>query len=532
MLILLFLLAATCYGFGAAPGLLYDVHMLQLNSYRNERYWRWLRLDKTRFLHWGPPFTLPPLLLWPIAPTLAVPLWSAAFAALFVLRDKTPSKKKLAITRRVQRLLAVYAGLSAAVAFALWRLAASLDFAPGFVALASLSILATFSPVVLSLANWLAAPMEKGIARHYYNDAKAMLERHGRLKVIGITGSYGKTSTKFILQQCLSVRYNALATPESFNTTLGIVRTARTLLRPIHDIFVAEMGARQPGDIREICELARPRIGVITAIGEQHLETFGDVSTVARTKLELFAALKPGDLAFYNQDDPILNSASKPAAPRYVTYAIDAEDADYRAADVQPSARGTEFTVLAPGGASARFRTRLLGRHNVYNILAALAVSAELGIPLADLAVPVAALKPAPHRLEARKTAGGVTILDDAYNSNPMGAKSALEVLASMEGERKILITPGMVELGERERELNKAFGAQAATACDYAVLVGPKRTMPIREGLLEAGFPAERIYVAADLQDGQKHLDAMLRAGDVVLYENDLPDNYNEAKV
>jgi UDP-N-acetylmuramoyl-tripeptide--D-alanyl-D-alanine ligase len=199
---------------------------------------------------------------------------------------------------------------------------------------------------------------------------------------------------------------------------------------------------------------------------------------------------------------------------------------------VQSSARGTEFLVLAPGGVAARFRTRLLGRHNVYNILAAISVSAELGIPLAELAAPIAALTPTPHRLEAKKTAAGVTILDDAYNSNPQGAKSALEVLKDMEGERKILITPGMVELGEREFELNKAFGAQAAAVCDYAVLVGPRRAEPIRAGLLEAGFPAERIYVAADLRDGQKHLDATLRAGDVVLYENDLPDNYNEAKV
>jgi len=351
------------------------------------------------------------------------------------------------------------------------------------------------------------------------------------LQKIGITGSYGKTSTKFILQQCLTTKYQALATPESYNTTLGVVRVIRELLRPIHEFFIAEMGARQTGDIQEICALVQPKIGIITAIGEQHLETFKDISTIINTKLELFAALPADGIAVYNFDDAVVRGAEKPSGPRYVTYAIDANEADYLASELLSSAKGTEFTLTTKNGDSQRFRTRLLGRHNIYNILAAISVSAELGIPLSALFPVVANLKPLPHRLEVRKTAAGFTILDNAFSSNPQGAKSSLEVLAAIEGKRKIMITPGMVELGNREFELNKVFGKQASSVCDHIILVGAKRAIPIREGLLEAGYPESDIYIAADLRDGQKHLEEVLQADDVVLYENDLPDTYNEIK-
>jgi UDP-N-acetylmuramoyl-tripeptide--D-alanyl-D-alanine ligase len=527
-----FILAVACYVVGIAPAVLYDVHMLQLNSYRTERYHAWVRQESIRAIHLGPLLALASLVLWPLlSPGTMAILWSAIFVLLFVTRNKTPQKKKLVITSRVIRLIAAHAVLFGSVAVAAWLVFGALGYSQDFGLLSVLSILGIVAPLLLGLSNTAMRPVEQAVGRYYYNDANRILSRHTHLTRIGITGSYGKTSTKFILRQCLSTRFNALATPESYNTTMGVVRVIRTLLRPIHELFIVEMGARQKGDIREICELAHPKIGIITAIGEQHLETFLDISTIAKTKLELFESLTADGMAFYSADDKALQEASKPHGPRYVTYAIDAADANYRASDLLSSAKGTEFSVLTPAGDSIRFRTRLLGRHNVYNILAAISVSVELGIPLAELVPVVASLKPAPHRLEVKPTAGGFTILDNAFSSNPQGAKSSLEVLGAIAGQRKIMITPGMVELGSREYELNKAFGMQAANVCDHVVLVGAKRAIPIREGLLEAGYAEGNIYIAADLKDGQKHLDSMLRAGDVVLYENDLPDNYNEVK-
>lgn len=520
------LLSIACYIVGIAPSVLYDIHMLQLNSYRNERYIGWLRQESLRAFHLGPVLALLSLLSWFFdSPNIMTGLWSAIFVLLFISRNKTPQKKKLVITGRVMRLMAALVLVFGSIAFAGWSAQGNLGL------LLTLLLLAIISPVLLCLSNLLMLPVEKLIARYYYHDAYRILSRHQNLVRIGITGSYGKTSTKFILQQCLSARYNTLATPESYNTTLGVIRVIRTLLRPIHEYFIVEMGARQKGDIREICELAHPKLGIITAIGAQHLETFKDIATITNTKLELFESLATGGMAFYNQDQEILRTANKPTAPRYITYGIDSSDANYRASELNSSTKGTEFTVQTPSGESIRFRTRLLGRLNVYNILAAISVSVELGIPLTELVPVVASLKPAPHRLEIKQTAAGFTILDNAFSSNPQGAKASLEVLAALEGSRKIMITPGMVELGSREYELNKVFGTQAAGVCDHIILVGAKRAAPIREGLLEAGFPETDIYIAANLKDGQQHLDAMVKTGDVVLYENDLPDNYNEVK-
>jgi UDP-N-acetylmuramoyl-tripeptide--D-alanyl-D-alanine ligase len=532
MSIYFFAFSIACYAVGIAPSVLYDIHMLQLSSYRNERYWGWIRQESLRSIHLGPLLALASLVLWPfVTPEIVAILWSAVFVVLFAIRDKTPQKKKLVITSRVIRLIIAHVALYGILSIVAWFILGALGYSQDFGLLLMLSILGVVSPLLLTLSNAAIQPVEKAVGRYYYNDANRILLKHSNLTTIGITGSYGKTSTKFILQQCLSTRYHTLATPESYNTTMGVIRVIRTSLRPIHELFIVEMGARQKGDIREICELAHPKLGIITAIGEQHLETFRDISTIARTKLELFESLTADGMAFYSADNQILREAIKPDGPRYVTYGIDAADSAYRAIDLSSSAKGTEFSVLAPTGESVRFRTKLLGRHNIYNILAAISVSSELGIPLAELVPVVASLKPAPHRLEVKSTSSGFTILDNAFSSNPEGAKSSLEVLGSLEGKRKIMITPGMVELGSREFELNKVFGKQAASVCDHVILVGAKRAIPIREGLLEAGYSEGNIYIATDLNEGQKHLNSMVREGDVVLYENDLPDNYNEVK-
>lgn len=525
MSIYLLLVAVACYATAIAPNVLYDVHMLQLSSYRTTRYWSWLRQQPLRLLHIGSILALLPLALWLIVSPVAIAIiWSVIYIILFILRKKTAQKKKLVITSRVTRILASHAVLMVLMAIFAWQV-----FPSGFVLLFLLLLLGLFSPLVLIVSNILTLPLEKFIGNYYYRDAQGILSQYRNLHTIGITGSYGKTSTKLVLQQLLATRFDTLATPASYNTTMGVIKVVRTLLRPIHQVFIVEMGARQQGDIEEICGLVHPKLGIITAVGEQHLETFKELSTITKTKLELFASLSSDGIGFYNADDEVLRDAVKPDSPRYVTFAIDADNADYRAVDLHCTAIGTEFTVITQSGESLKFTTRLLGRHNVYNILAAIAVSVEFGIALKDLTVAVAMLKPAPHRLEVRQTGAGVTILDDAFSSNPQGSKYALEVLATIEGKRKIMITPGMVELGTREAELNKEFGFQAAKVCDYVVLVGFERAIPINEGLIAAGFAENQVYIAKDLKDGQQHLETLLKAGDVLLYENDLPDNYNE---
>jgi UDP-N-acetylmuramoyl-tripeptide--D-alanyl-D-alanine ligase len=212
------------------------------------------------------------------------------------------------------------------------------------------------------------------------------------------------------------------------------------------------------------------------------------------------------------------------------TYGLETADGapDVTAVDIRTSTRGTEFTVRAAGHGEARFVSPLLGRHNVANVLGATAVALELGLTLPEIAAAAERLEPVPHRLQLIPGSGGVTVIDDAYNSNPAGARAALAVLAEFPG-RKVLVTPGMVELGELEAERHADFGREAAAVCDWIILVGRKRTADIAAGAQVAGFPAERLFVVSDLKEATAQLGRLVAAGDVVLFENDLPDQYSD---
>lgn len=498
------------------------VHMLQLSSYQFGQYRRYLQ--KNAKAAFGPRraaalLTLAP---WVFPQVRGKALVYCALMLLCYAGLNRPhkAKKPLVYTARVKRLLA---------ALALLHLAAMVpaflrpDWGGGAFGLALF-----LEPLLVALANWLNGPVEKAVAGRYVEDARRRLAAMPELTVIGVTGSFGKTSTKYFLHTLLSTKYNVLMTPGNYNTTLGVVRTVREQLSPTHQIFLCEMGARHPGDIKEICQLVRPRYGVITAVGEQHLESFGSVENIANTKFELYDAVPPEGKVFLNFDNPIIRQkAESKGGKQIVRYGLEGER-DYLAADIAVTSAGTEFTMTAPGGQSLRYRTRLLGEHNVQNIAAAIAVCCELGISLEELAPAVRRLEPAPHRMQMIRGGGAYTVIDDAYNSNPKGAEAALRTLSMCQGLR-ILVTPGMVELGEREFELNYEFGKQAASCCDYAALVNPRQAEPIRQGMLEAGFPPEKLIVADTLQQALAFAQSCGQPGQprFVLLENDLPDNY-----
>jgi UDP-N-acetylmuramoyl-tripeptide--D-alanyl-D-alanine ligase len=293
------------------------------------------------------------------------------------------------------------------------------------------------------------------------------------------------------------------------------------------------MGAKNVGDIKEICDLVKPAHGVIVSIGPQHLESFKTLENVARTKFELADSLPEGGTVFLNLDDgriraelPRLGESGR----KTVTYGF-AEGSDYRARDVKVSAEGSSFSVKFPDSEEMEVETGLIGTHNVRNALAAIAVADFSGVPRKDIAAGAKRLEGVPHRLQLIRR-GGDIVIDDAYNSNAAGAKAALDVLALFEG-CKILITPGMVELGSCQDELNEKFGAQAAEVCDFVILVGRKQTESVRRGLLNhrgrEPYPEDRLFVAPDLAGGLARLSAIDAGGKrkVVLLENDLPDNY-----
>lgn len=505
----------------AALETLYYVHMLQLNSYRPERYTAWMRenddrsLPRTRLIAAAP---LAVMMVFGCGENTAGVILYAVTVLLCgisaVLDIPKKAKKPLVFTARVKRLLVTQGIIT--VLFA----AVALLVRPDRITAASLLLLVVLCPLTVGFSNRINMPLERRIARGYTEDAKRLLAQNPRLTVIGITGSYGKTSVKNFLYALLSVRYNVLMTPESYNTPMGVVRTIREQLQPAHDIFLCEMGAKNPGDIREICEIVHPKYGVITAIGEQHLETFGEIGNIIRTKFELADALPSDGAVFLNTDNPYI--ASRPVEnTRIVTYGT--VRADYTAGGTVSDETGTRFTVTAPNGEQCEFTTRLLGLHNVQNLTGCIAVANTLGISLSALKTAVHMVKPVPHRLQLLP--GGV--IDDAYNSNPAGFRCALDLLSGMKG-RRVLVTPGMVELGERQEALNEELGAYAASRCDYAVLIGEKQAPPLKRGLLNAGFDRERIFVASDLHQGLSYVRQLPpEESQTVLLENDLPDNF-----
>jgi UDP-N-acetylmuramoyl-tripeptide--D-alanyl-D-alanine ligase len=378
------------------------------------------------------------------------------------------------------------------------------------------------------LANLINKPMEAAITRWYYNDAKRILRSMPNLTIIGITGSFGKTSTKHFLHRVLSERYNVLMTPGNFNTTLGVVRTIREHLKPHHEVFIVEMGAKQRGDIKEICDLVCPDMGIVTSVGEMHLETFGSVENVARTKFELIDALPAGGFGIVNIDSEAAYNHIKANGIAVTTYAIDNCEADYRATDIIYSAQRTTFSVEHGRAKDDNYATHLLGRGNILNITAALAIAQRMGVSVEARRRGVKQIEQVEHRLSMRTT-GGITILDDAYNSNPTGARMALEVLSGFAtAGAKYVVTPGFVEMGAKQYDNNRTFGCDiAASKADGVIVVNEVNREAITTGLEAAGYDMKRVSKVASFKEAMAELQPRLKAGDVVLYENDLPDSF-----
>ena len=438
------------------------------------------------------------------------------------------SKKPLKITARVWRIIATGSILMLLIAGL-----GSLFLASGIMLLSQITgwllTFNLFAYLLMLLANQLNKPMENSIRLGFINDARRIIKESPSLDVIGVTGSYGKTSTKHALNAILSEQFNTLMTPESYNTPMGITITIRNYLKPIHSKFIAEMGAYKVGEINELCEIAYPKYGVLTSVGPQHLETFKSIDNVKQTKFELIEYLPEDGIGFINIDDENIRDyyENKFSGKCTVyTYGIERE-ADYRASDIMVSEKGTTFNVTFRDGSVYQFQTKLLGRHIIYNTVASIALGNELGIPVEKMQVAVRKMKPVTHRLELRRN-GNFTIIDDAFNSNPVGSKMALEVLGQMNGKR-IVLTPGMVDLGTAQFELNKAFGTYMKDTCDYVILVGKKQTEPIQEGLKEVGFPEDQMTVAENLTEAFKVMYEVVEPGAFVLIENDLPELFAE---
>jgi UDP-N-acetylmuramoyl-tripeptide--D-alanyl-D-alanine ligase len=424
--------------------------------------------------------------------------------------------KPLVYTGRVKRQIAVMAVLAA-----LWNLALILS---DFYFAAPLSAY-LMSWVLLYPMAGITAPVEAAVKESYLNDAKRILKQRPDLIRIGITGSFGKTTTKNIVQSVLSERYNSLMTPASYNTPMGITRTIRELLKPIHQVFVCEMGADHVGEISYLMDFVHPSIGIVTSIGPQHLNTFGSQENIIHEKMMEVEMLPENGYAILNYDNEFIREYQIRSHVKRTTYGIQNQDADYRAVNIVYSQTGSHFTVVHEDE-EIEIETRLLGELNVLNILAAVAAARYLKVDWHTIQRACRQMKQVEHRLELKKI-NGYRFIDDAFNSNPTGSAMALNVLAMMPNHR-YLVTPGMIDLGERQNELNKHFGTLMKNRADTVILVGEIQTKPIYEGLQESGFDMNNVIVMSKERDALTYIYQNASVQDTILLENDLPDAFN----
>ncbi len=498
-----------------------QLQMLQQNSYFPSRYTGWL-MNNLPSLNIVALYIVS--LLFKYNLYLIQTLFIAFTTSLnisYAVKLQKKSIKKLVFTGRIKRLFgcAAVIFISLIIAFALSQKAIV------YKSLAScVWVLAYVTPLLTYICWAITLPIEKAFSKWYINDAKRILKQHKNLKVIGITGSYGKTTTKFILTRILSEKYNVVCTPHSFNTPMGVVRTIREKLQPQTQIFVCEMGAKNIGDIKEICDIVHPDYALITSVGPQHLDTFKTVDNVFKTKFELADAVNlKNSKIFANFDSEEINLRADSSV--VVSYGSD-DKHTYTAKNITCNRYGSEFEVCVDDK-TIKLNTRLLGMHSIINITGAVGLALELGLSEEEIRYAVASLKPTEHRLEMKSTVNGSLMIDDAYNANPVGCIEAVKVLGSFEGMQKVIITPGLIELGEKEYECNYNLGLEAAKICDIIIFVGKNRSKPMIDAVNSTSFDKEKLFVASSFSEAMQIYSKYANSNTVVLLENDLPDNY-----
>ena len=394
----------------------YHLHMFQLNSYFTKKHVRWIKHNFLVILSQIALILFPTVLYYIKSPINEILCSCFLFISIIYNIPKKKSKIPLKVTNRVKRLLITELILSIILLNKM-----------SYYLIIKLCVLNIMSIILSIIANFINTPIEALNRKRYINQAKEKLKQMPDLIVIGITGSYGKTSVKNYLCRMLSSKYNVFATPKNYNTTMGIVKTIREDLKPIHQIFICEMGATKPNDIKEICSIVKPQIGVITSIGPQHLESFKSIDNIIKTKFELADSVKSNNgVMFLNYDNKYI--ANNKVEMKSYTYGIENETLDYNSFNLESSPKGLTFNFKNSNSENIQFKTKIIGRHNIVNLTAAIGVSNYLGISFNSLIPIIKNLKNVEHRLELINH-GRLNIIDDSYNSNPISFKSAIETL-------------------------------------------------------------------------------------------------------
>ena len=505
-------------------------HMLQQNWYNEgNRYLKWLCKNK-KIINIDLLFLIFILFKFIKISTIYVMIIAVVMytvLSLIYIRNKKSEQTKLSlkVTARVKRLF-----ITQIVLYILPVVFMVLNFKEQNIVnyYIIIGLMVYLNSVITLLTATINFPIEKLLSLKFKIKAMNKLKSMPNLKVIGITGSYGKTSSKNILNDILDVKYNVLPTPKNFNTPVGLTITINNYMDKFNDIFIAEMGAFKRGEIKYLCDFVKPTYGILTKVGTAHLESFGSQENIQKGKFELIESLPHDGIGILNGDDELQLNYKLKNDCKIVWIGLDNKKVDVRAENIKLSKDGTTFDCVFKGDKKKyKFETKLLGQANVYNILAGIALGHELGLSIKQLQMGVKKVNSIEHRLELKKY-GNINIIDDAYNSNPVGAKMALDVLKMMPG-KKIVVTPGMIELGPKQKELNKEFGTQIADAADEVILVGKNQTKDIYDGIISKKFKKEKIHIINDVKEAFPMMNKLADKETYALLENDLPDIFNE---
>lgn len=484
----------------------FPIHMLQLEGYETEEYIKWVAENKSKMNK-------------------------------FVYEKATEVKSPLVWTDRAKRLLKrhqatniIFISILLIIGFVGFLFNSALGFV--FLILSNI-VLYYYQYKVLEISNNKQVPVEEKINMGFYTNAQGKIRelKKDGLKVLGITGSFGKTSVKFISDTVLSEGLRVKNTPSSYNTPMGLSKVINNDLDASYEVFIAELGAKKKGEIDEVSKLVQPDIGIITAIGPTHMHLFKTIENIQNTKYELIENLPEDGVAIFNYDNDYVKPLSDKTQIRTINYGIkDIEKLDVYAKNITVDESGSKFILGIREVGEIECESKLLGVHNISNLLASACAGYVLGLSLEQISAGIKKVEPVEHRLNIVDSGTGVVVIDDAFNSNPVGFRAALDVLNEFKSGRKIIITPGMVELGNIEEEENEKVASEIAKVCDYVILVGPNRTKPIQRGLEASGFARENTFVVESLTKATEVLGSITKPGDIVLFENDLPDNYSES--
>ena len=504
-------------------------HIYQLEYYKHNRYKLWRKKNPEAVIKIRDICLLFSGLFLIINFRVGVILNLVFSIFLWFSRDIYPEKTKLNWTRRIKITYSI-----SIIVFLVFVGLVNMFGVKGLesqINVASLAIMNFIVAIITILTMYFLIPISDFIQifeniknKKFYKQAKTKLKSMPDLKIVGITGSYGKTSVKNILATILKQKYNTFMTPGNFNTLLGVQRSINEHLKPTDEVFICEMGAKEVGSIAKICELVEPQMGILTAIGPQHLETFGSLNNIKRAKMELINSIPDEGTRIVNFENENIRDAVE--EKDVVKYGLDKKD-EFYAYNIEITDKGSKFDIHTPDGDIKEIRTKLIGKLNIINIVGAVAAAINLGVSQEDVKTGLRLLNPVNHRLELNKYQDGSMIIDDAYNSNIEGAANAFQTLKLFKNKFKIIVTPGLVDLGNESEKYNIEFGRRAAGCADLYILVGEKQAKAIKKGLLEEEVPEEKICVVSTINNAIQKYNEYEASNRVVLLENDLPDNY-----